>query len=56
MKGNFDMGVFLLCWVVFGLLFQVVSLPLAPFIGFHRQMSLAGGAGALFAGYIVYLT
>jgi len=50
------MGTFLICWVLFGCLFQVVSLPLAPFLGFGRQMSLAGTAGAAFAAYIVYFT
>ena len=48
------MGTFLICWVLFGLLFQVLSLPLAPFLGLYRQMSLAGGAGAVFAAYIIY--
>jgi hypothetical protein len=45
---------FFVIWCVAGVLFQVLSLPLAAAIGLHRQMSLAGACGAAFAAYIVY--
>jgi hypothetical protein len=48
------MGVFLVLWIVAGLAFQVVSLPLAAAIGLQRQMSLAGAAGAIFAAYYAF--
>jgi hypothetical protein len=45
---------FLILWIVAGLVFQVLSLPLAAAIGFQRQMFLASAAGALFAAYYAY--
>lgn len=46
---------FLVSWIIFGLLFQVLSLPLAAVIGLHRQWPLAGACGAAFAAYVTWL-
>lgn len=46
---------FFILWCLSGVLFQVLSLPLAPVLGLQRQMALAGACGAAFAAYIVYL-
>jgi hypothetical protein len=46
---------FAILWILAGLAFQVVSLPLAAAIGFQRQMFLASAAGAIFAAYYAYL-
>jgi hypothetical protein len=45
---------FLILWIIAGIVFQVLSLPLAPAIGFQRQMFLASVAGAMFAAYFAY--
>ena len=49
------MSTFFICWILFGVIFQVLSLPLAAILGLGRQMSLAGTAGAAFAAYIVWI-
>lgn len=46
---------FFALWIVFGLFFQIITLPFAAVLGLRRQLHIASVGGALFsAGILLY--
>lgn len=49
------MGTFLILWIIFGVVLQVGTLPLAAVIGLRTQWSLAGTVAVALAAYFAFL-
>lgn len=47
---------FFVVWCLLGVVFQVISLPLAAAIGLHNQLTLASTVAGALAAYFVFLS